>query len=219
MSTLRIPQKSPFSLLTPTSKCCKLHPSNEYLPQEQSSILTFTKLLLHPLAHPQTGHVTTLQRPSIQLLVANLNRMRQRPRQNSRHIFPRSAIPSRKPCSTSMHHLQYVNKPINLQHKKDPENSNKLILLQSVAALTPLYRTTLLKRNPMTIPNIGYSSDHDLEACQHSMSALASSRDHSDVVRRRVLQDLMKKVFHDHEERKPNPSPISPFFIKPRGLC
>ena len=73
-----------------------------------------------------------------------------------------------------------------------------------IAGLTPLYRTFLLKSMPATIPMLGYSADADLEACQHTLRALAvMSHDHSDVVRRRVFQNLVSKVFEDdHEECK-----------------
>lgn len=71
-----------------------------------------------------------------------------------------------------------------------------------VAGLTPLYRTALLKAAPTTIPMLGYSPEADLEACKHTASALAvMSHDHADVVRRRVYQDLVSRVFgDDHEE-------------------
>jgi hypothetical protein len=73
-----------------------------------------------------------------------------------------------------------------------------------VAGLTPLYRTALLKAMPTTIPMLGYSAEADLEACKHTLSALAiMSHDHADIVRRRVYQNLVSKVFgDDHEERK-----------------
>ena len=73
-----------------------------------------------------------------------------------------------------------------------------------IAALTPLYRTKLLKSHPTVIPMLGYSAEDDLKACQNGLTALAfSSHDHSDVVRRRVLHDLVSNVFGDeHEECK-----------------
>ena len=72
-----------------------------------------------------------------------------------------------------------------------------------VAGLTPLYRSALLKAMPGTIPMLGYSAEADLEACKHTMTALASmSHDHADGVRRRVYQTLVSRVFgDDHEER------------------
>lgn len=71
-----------------------------------------------------------------------------------------------------------------------------------VAGLTPLYRTALLKAMPATISMLGYSAEADLEACKHTLNALAvMSHDHADVVRRRVYQNLVSKVFgDDHEE-------------------
>ena len=73
-----------------------------------------------------------------------------------------------------------------------------------VAGLTPLYRTSLLKSMPATIPMLGYSAEADLEACKHTLSALAiMSHDRADIVRRRVYQNLVSKVFgDDHEECK-----------------
>lgn len=71
-----------------------------------------------------------------------------------------------------------------------------------VAGLMPLYRTALLKAMPATIPMLGYSMEADLDACKHTVSALEIvSHDHADVVRRRVYQDLVTKVFGDtHQE-------------------
>ena len=71
-----------------------------------------------------------------------------------------------------------------------------------IAALTPLFRTHLLRTMPATIPMLDYSPDNDLEACEHALNILAyASHGHADIVRRRVLQALMKKVFgDDHEE-------------------
>lgn len=73
-----------------------------------------------------------------------------------------------------------------------------------IAALTPLYRTTLLKSMPGTMPMLGYSAEDDLQACQDALGNLEyAAKDHSDTVRRRVLQQLITKVFgDDHEELK-----------------
>lgn len=51
-----------------------------------------------------------------------------------------------------------------------------------IAALSPLYRTTLLRATPGTIPMLGYSPEDDLQACQHALTGLEmSAHDHSDV--------------------------------------
>lgn len=71
-----------------------------------------------------------------------------------------------------------------------------------VAGLTPLYRTALLKSASIKIPILGYSAEADLQACKAAMGALSvMSHDHADVVRQRVYQDLVSKLFgNDHEE-------------------
>jgi hypothetical protein len=57
---------------------------------------------------------------------------------------------------------------------------------------------------PPICSRLGYSAEADLETCKHTLSALAAmSHDHADVVRRRVFQDLVSRVFgDDHEECK-----------------
>ena len=51
---------------------------------------------------------------------------------------------------------------------------------------------------------VGYSAEEDLQACQNALANLEfAAKDHSDTVRRRVLQNLVTKVFgDDHEELK-----------------
>ncbi|KAF2484144.1 fungal-specific transcription factor domain-containing protein [Neohortaea acidophila] len=77
-----------------------------------------------------------------------------------------------------------------------------------IAALTPLYRTTLLRSQSGTLSAIGYSAEADFTACQEAAAILAEkSHCHSDVVRRRVLQDLVRRVFsQDGLERTSSPS-------------
>ena len=70
-----------------------------------------------------------------------------------------------------------------------------------MAGLTPLYRTSLLRAMPATIPMAGYSVDDDLEACRNALYVLEyATHDHSDLVRRRVFQDLMRRVFGNEFE-------------------
>lgn len=51
---------------------------------------------------------------------------------------------------------------------------------------------------------LGFSAEADLEACKQTLNVLAvMSHDHADVVRQRVYQKLVSKVFgDDHEECK-----------------
>ncbi|KAK4508058.1 hypothetical protein PRZ48_001795 [Zasmidium cellare] len=69
-----------------------------------------------------------------------------------------------------------------------------------VAALTPLYRTHLLRCQPMTIPAPTAFMEDDMRAAQHGINAIRNEPyDKNDLFRGDLLASMVAKVFGQHE--------------------
>lgn len=69
-----------------------------------------------------------------------------------------------------------------------------------IAALTPLYRTHLLRSQPMTIPATTTFMEDDRRAAQHGINAIRNEPyDKNDLFRGDLLAKMVTKVFGQHE--------------------
>lgn len=69
-----------------------------------------------------------------------------------------------------------------------------------IAALTPLYRTHLLRSQPMTIPAPTSFMEDDMRAAQHGINAIRNEPyDKNDLFRGDLLATMVTKVFGQHE--------------------
>lgn len=67
-----------------------------------------------------------------------------------------------------------------------------------IAALTPLFRTHLLRMQPMTIPAPSSFMGDDLEATQHGIGAIRNEPyDEHDLFRVSLLESMVSKMFGD----------------------
>lgn len=65
-----------------------------------------------------------------------------------------------------------------------------------IAALTPLYRSHLLRSQPMTIPAPPSAMDEDLKAVQHGVNAIRNEPyDKNDLFRGDLLDNMVSRVF------------------------
>lgn len=70
-----------------------------------------------------------------------------------------------------------------------------------IAALTPLYRTHLLRSQPMTIPSPTAFMEDDMRAAQHGIGAIRNQPyDKNDLFRGDLLESMVARVFGGYHE-------------------